>query len=92
MRTSAICPTCSNYYNALCILYNGTSLTNTGITTLDSLETALTKINDSLVPKTGTVAPTMSAVYIGQLYVNTAAPALYYAKSVGMGAGDWILL
>ena len=92
MRTAAICPTCATYENALCILYNGEYLTNTDIEPLDSIETALNKINDNLVPLSGVVAPTNSAVYIGQLYVNTAAPALYYAKSVGSSAADWVLL
>lgn len=90
MRTAAICPTCATYENALCILYNGEYLTNTDIEPLDSIETALNKINDNLVPLSGVVAPTNSAVYIGQLYVNTATPTLYYAKSIGSGAADWV--
>jgi hypothetical protein len=92
MRTAAICPTCATYENALCILYNGSYLTNTDIDPLDSVETAIVKINNNLVPITGIIAPTNSAVYIGQLYVNTAAPALYYAKSIGSGAADWVAL
>ena len=92
MRTAAICPTCATFENALCILYNGDLLTNTDIQPLDSVEVALQKINDNLVPIVGTVAPTTSAIYIGQLYVDTAAPALYYAISVGSGAADWQLL
>lgn len=90
MRTAAICPTCATYENALCILYDGEYLTNTDIEPLDSIETALNKINDNLVPLSGIVAPTNSAVYIGQLYVNTATPTLYYAKSIGSGAADWV--
>ena len=92
MRTTAICPTCATYENALCILYNGEYLVNTDIEPLDSVETAIIKINNNLVPITGIIAPTNSAVYIGQLYVNTAAPALYYAKSIGSGAADWVAL
>jgi hypothetical protein len=92
MRTAAICPTCATYENALCILYNGEYLVNTDIEPLDSVETAIIKINNNLVPITGIIAPTNSAVYIGQLYVNTAAPALYYAKSIGSGAADWVAL
>jgi hypothetical protein len=92
MRTAAICPTCATYENALCILYNGSYLTNTDIDPLDSVETAIVKINNNLVPITGIIAPTNSAVYICQLYVNTAAPALYYAKSIGSGAADWVAL
>jgi hypothetical protein len=92
MRTAAICPTCATYENALCILYNGEYLVNTDIEPLDSVETAIIKINNNLVPITGIIAPTNSAVYIGQLYVNTAAPALYYAKSIGSVAADWVAL
>lgn len=44
MRTSDICPTCSTFENALCIIYNGTFLTTLDINTLDSLEDALIKI------------------------------------------------
>lgn len=90
MRTAAICPTCATYENALCVLYNGDYLVNTDIQPLDSVTTAIVKINNNLVPVTGIVAPITSAVYIGQLYVDTAIPALYYAKSVGLGAGDWV--
>lgn len=92
MRTAAICPTCATYDNALCVLYNGEYLTNTDIEPLDSLEEAIVKINNNLVPKFDIVAPIASAIYIGQLHVDTAAPALYYAKSVGLGAADWVQL
>lgn len=92
MRTAAICPTCSTYENALCILYNGDYLPNIDVAPLDSLEVALQKVNDNLVPLNGTGSPTIAAVYIGQLYVDTVTPSLYYAKSTGLGALDWVLL
>lgn len=92
MRTAAICPTCATYENALCIIYNGAYLPNTDIQPLDSVEVALQKIDDALVPPNGVIAPTTSAVYIGQLYVDTAAPALYYSISAGLGAADWVKL
>jgi len=92
MRTAAICPTCATYENALCVLYNGLYLTNADIDPLDDLETVITKLNAALAPLTGAVAPTASATYIGQQYVDTVAPALYYAKSVGSGAADWVQL
>ena len=92
MRTAAICPTCATYENALCIIYNGEYLNNTDIDPLDSVETAIIKINNNLVPLSGVVAPTNSAVYLGQLYVDTATPTLYYAKSIGSGAADWVAL
>lgn len=92
MRTAAICPTCSTYENALCVLYNGDYLTNTDITPLDSVETSIIKINDNLVPITGTVPPVNSAIYLGQLYLDTSAPTLYFAESIGTGANDWVAL
>jgi hypothetical protein len=92
MRTAEICPTCATYTNAVCVIYDGLYLTNTDVTPLDSLDVVITKINDNLVPVSGVVAPTLNAVYIGQLYVDTATPALYYAKSVGSSAADWVLL
>ncbi len=92
MRTATICPTCSTYENALCILYNGDFLPNTGIEPLDSVEEALIKINDNLVPLTGVFPPNIDATYVGQLYVNTAAPTLYYAETVGNGSLDWVAL
>jgi len=93
MRTAAICPTCAVFENALCILYNGEYLTNIDVNPLDSLEVALEKINDNLVPVTGSGAPTAGAIYLGQLYVRTSvSPNLYFAKSVGTGSLDWRIL
>lgn len=90
MRTAAICPTCAVYENALCILYNGDYLPNIDVNPLDSLEVALEKINDNLVPVTGTGAPTAAAIYLGQFYVRTSgAQNLYYAQTTGTGALDW---
>lgn len=90
MRTAAICPTCSVYENALCILYNGEYLANIDVNPLDSLEVALGKINDNLVPTSGTAAPSAAAIYLGQFYVRTAgAKNLYYAQTTGTGALDW---
>ena len=92
MRTAEICPTCATYTNAVCVIYDGIYLTNTGVAPLDPLDVVITKINNNLVPKRGIVNPKANAVYVGQLYVDTAAPALYYAKSVGSSAADWVLL
>ena len=89
MRTAAICPTCAVYENALCILYNGEYLTNIDVNPLDSLEVALEKINDNLVPVTGTGAPTAGAIYLGQLYLTSGPKNLYYAQTIGTGALDW---
>ena len=90
MRTTAICPTCSVYENALCVLYNGEYLANIDVNPLDSLEVALGKINNNLVPTSGTAAPSAAAIYLGQFYVRTAgAKNLYYAQTTGTGALDW---
>lgn len=90
MRTAAICPTCATFENALCILYNGEYLANADINPLDSLEVALGKINDNLVPTSGGPAPSAAAIYLGQFYVRTAGPKnLYYAQTTGTGALDW---
>jgi hypothetical protein len=92
MRTAAICPTCAVYENALCIIYNGPYLTNINVNPLEDLQTILGKINTNLVPKTGIIAPSTSATYLGQTYLNTAKSMLYFAKAVGTGASDWSLV
>jgi hypothetical protein len=92
MRTAAICPTCAVYENALCIIYNGTYLSNINVAPLEDLSTILGKINTNLVPLSGTTAPSSSATYLGQLYLNTTKSMLYLAKSVGTGATDWSLV
>lgn len=89
MRTAAICPTCAVYENALCIVYNGPYLTNIKVNPLEDLQSILAKINTNLVPLSGITAPTSSATYLGQTYLNTTKSILYVAKSVGTGAADW---
>ena len=92
MRTAAICPTCAVYENAKCIVYNGPYLTNIKVNPLEDLESALAKINTNLVPLSGIIAPSSSATYLGQTYLNTAKSMLYFAKAVGTGASDWSLV
>lgn len=89
MRTAAICPTCATYENAKCIVYNGPILTNIKVNPLEDLESILAKINNNLVPIFGTTAPSTSATYLGQTYLNTTTKILYFAKAVGTGASDW---
>ena len=48
MRTAAICPTCATYENAVCIIYNGTNLTNINVPTLTNLETSLINIDNAV--------------------------------------------
>jgi len=92
MRTSAICSTCAVFENAKCIIYNGTYLNNIDVNPLEDLQTILGKINTKLVPLSGTTAPSSSATYLGQTYLNTAKSMLYFAKAVGTGASDWRLV
>lgn len=92
MRTAAICPTCATYENALCIIYNGPYLTNIDVAPLEDLESVLAKINNNLVPLHGTTAPSSSATYLGQTYLDTVKSILYFAKAVGTGASDWSIV
>jgi len=92
MRTAEICPTCTAFINSKCVVYDGPILTNINVDPLDTIESALGSINTAILPIHGIVAPVANAKFIGQLYVNTAGPALYYASAVGNGAGDWTLL
>lgn len=92
MRTAAICPTCATYENAKCIVYNGSYLPNIQANPLEDLESILAKINNNLVPLSGITAPSSSATYKGQLYLNTTTSLLYFAKSVGTGANDWSIV
>ena len=92
MRTAAICPTCATYENALCIIYNGPYLTTIKVNPLEDLQSVLAKINTNLVPIVGTTAPSTSATYLGQTYLNTAKSMLYFAKAIGTGAADWSLV
>lgn len=44
MRTANVCPTCSTFINALCVIYDGPLLATLDIQPTDSLEVALQKI------------------------------------------------
>jgi hypothetical protein len=92
MRTAAICPTCATYENALCIIYNGSYLPNIKANPLEDLESILEKIDTNLVPLYGTSAPSSSATYLGQTYLDTTTSMLYFAKAIGTGVSDWNLV
>ena len=92
MRTAKICPTCATFENALCILYNGIHLPITNISPLDSMEVALNKIETRIPSQTGLDAPTNSAYYLGQLYLDTVTKMIYYAVNVGTGIDDWAIV
>ena len=44
MRTADVCPTCSTYTNALCVIFDGPILTTLGVNPLDSLDVALNQL------------------------------------------------
>jgi len=48
MRTAAICPTCATYTNSICVIYNGTYLSNINASPLDPLDTILANINGTV--------------------------------------------
>lgn len=90
MRIADICPTCAIYTNAVCVVYDGLYLSNIDASPLQTLDVILGNINTNLVPVSGSGVPTSGARYIGQLYVDTTTAKIYYAKSVGLGALDWV--
>lgn len=99
MRTAAICPTCATFTNAVCVLYDGDLLVNIDVAPLDSLQTALEQINTAIGVlqantsiQTGTGAPTLSADFIGQLYINTTLGNVYAGVATGGGYADWVKL
>jgi len=92
MRIADICPTCATYTNAVCVIYDGSYLTNINVSPLDNLQDILGSINDNLVPIVQTGVPSGTAVYIGQLYVNSPSGTMYYANSIAGGGGSWTQL
>lgn len=89
MRTAQICPTCTTFVNSKCVIYDGPVLSNINVSPMDDLNTILSSLNTAILPINGTIAPVANAKFVGQLYVDTIEPALYYASAVGNGAGDW---
>lgn len=89
MRTAQICPTCATYTNALCVIYDGPYLSNINVSPMDDLESALGNINDNLVPIYGAGAPTNSAIYEGQIYIDNVTSQVYIAIATGGGPADW---
>lgn len=92
MRTADICSTCPSFTNSICTLYDGPTLTNSQIVSLDNLTTVITKLNNNLVPLTSTASPTISSVYLGQLFLNRTSPSLFYSYTTGTGSSDWVQL
>ena len=42
--------------------------------------------------QTGSVNPTASATYVGQMYINTATNKIFFSTATGTGASDWSLV
>jgi len=61
MRTAAVCPTCSTYENALCIIYNGEFLPYLDIAPGDNLEDVLVKLNAIIGALTPTTTSTSTS-------------------------------
>jgi len=62
------------------------------VATLDNLETIVQNINDNLVPRYGSGAPSNNAVYEGQIYIDNATGDVYIATATGGGPADWVQL
>ena len=92
MRTAQVCPTCATYTNALCVIYDGELLSNINVSPLDNLEEILVNINNNLVPIHGVTGPTISATYLGQIYINTATNDVFIAVATGGGSADWTMV
>jgi hypothetical protein len=69
MRTAAICPTCATFENAICVLYDGEPLPYTEIEPLDSLQTALEKIDAAL----GNIIPSTNN-YLNYVAIDDSHP------------------
>ena len=61
MRTARVCPTCSTFENALCVLYNGEYLPFLDIAPGDSMEDVLVKLNAIIGILTPTTTTTTSS-------------------------------
>lgn len=48
MRTAAVCPTCATYENAVCVIYDGPTLSNINVPPLTNLQVALGSIDASI--------------------------------------------
>lgn len=44
----------------------------------------------SIYPQTGTGAPTINAIFVGQKFIDTAGQKEYVAVQTGTGPSDWV--
>ena len=82
MRTADVCPTCSTYTNALCVIFDGPLLTTLDIAPNDDLDTALVKIEAWAAGLTLTGGANISdeaysATWDGNTLVGASKNALY---------------
>lgn len=78
MRTASVCPTCSTYMNALCVIYNGDNLDNIQVSTDMSMEEIVILINNTF-PAYLTTA--INAHFLGKLAVDAANYTAFIAVS-----------
>ena len=80
MRTAQICPTCAVYTNALCVIYDGPFLTNSGISPMDNLEDALGLIDGQL----GVLASSILSSAITLTTTGTSGPATLIGSALNI--------
>ena len=81
MRTAAVCPTCATYTNASCIIYTGPYLSTLNINTLESMHSALLKVEAWATVNQGGgggTGPTVPSVMTSDINV-----VLYGGKTLG---------
>lgn len=81
MRIAEICPNCSTYINAACVVYTGDVLSNLDIAPLTTLDDILAAINDIIPAISGSGAPSPIPAFVGQLYIDTSNSDLWIGLS-----------
>lgn len=81
MRTAAVCPTCSTYTNALCVIYNGDDLDDIQVTSGMSMEEIVVLINNAFPAYLTTV---INAPFLGKLAVDAANYTAFIAVSTDL--------
>ena len=72
MRTSQICPTCTTYVNSICVVYNGTYLSNINASPLDTLDKILANINTA----TGVINSSIASINTSIIATNNSITTL----------------
>jgi len=82
MKVAEICPVCATYINATCIIYAGEYLSTLDVEPLETLESALLKVNNTFTALSGEGVPSGVPKFVGQLYIDTDNDNLWVALSV----------